>query len=286
MNVFTSATVTTVSGMAGLFRAGSAAKRTSIERRANAGQTVRVLSRRPSYGRRVMVGRSRLIAQLALLGILSVLAFPSSGSALLVPALITLTATGPSPATVTIPAGYPAAWVNKDSVTHTVTFADGRCSIQVPPGSGWTFCPDGFASGLGNYQYTVDGSIQASIDVVANGRTVTLVAKRHAIDRGSMLTLHGRLAIASPGSPPVFDGPRMPVTVLARPDRHHPFHRIAVVTAKPRHSQEPNRAYSVWRLHVRPGANKIYIAEANSQPKYGRYWQDAWSKPFRVRVGR
>jgi plastocyanin len=233
-----------------------------------------------------MVRRSRLIAQLALLGILSVVAFPASGSAVLQPALVTLTATGPSPGTLTIPAGYPAGWMNQDSVTHTVTFANGRCSIQVPPGSGWTFCPNGFASGLGDYPYTVDGSIQASIDVVANGRTVTLAGKRHTIERGSLLKLHGRLAIAAPGSPPVFDGPRMPVTVLARPDRHHAFHRIAVVTAKPHHSREANHAYSVWHLLVRPGRNRIYIAEARSQPPGGQYWKQAWSRPFRVRLQR
>ena len=233
-----------------------------------------------------MVRRSRLIAQLALAGILTVVAFPASGSALLAPVLITLTATGPSPAALTLPAGSYAAWTNQDTATHTVTFANGRCSVQVPPGPGWVTCPSGFANGLGDYQYTVDGTTQASIDVVAMGRTVSLAAKRHKIQRGAALTLHGRLAVATPGSPPVFDGPRMPVTVLARADRHHPFHRIAVVTAKPHHSQQPNRTYSTWRLHVRPGKNKIYIAEANSQPPGGQYWKRAWSKPFRVRVGR
>ena len=138
------------------------------------GQTAQAVRLLQSYVRRVMVRRRRSIARFALLGILSVVTLPASGSALLTPALITLTATGPSPAALTIPAGYPTAWVNQDSVTHTVTFADGRCSIQVPPAGGLTFCPNNFASGLGSYSYTVDGSIQASIDVVANGRTVTL----------------------------------------------------------------------------------------------------------------
>jgi len=78
----------------------------------------------------------------------------------------------------------------------------------------------------------------------------------------------------------------MPVTVLARSDRRHPFHRIAVVTAKPLRAKNPGNAHSVWQLRVRPGKSRIYIAGANSQPKYGRYWQDAWSRPFRVRVDR
>jgi plastocyanin len=227
-----------------------------------------------------------LIAKLTLVGILSVVAFPASGSALLAPVVVTLTATGPSPAVLTLPAGDYVAWTNQDTVPHTVTFANERCSVQVQPGPGWVACPSGFASGLGAYQYTVDGTTQASIDVVALGRTVSLAARSHKIDRGATLTLHGKLAVATLGSPPVFDGPRMPVTVLVRPDRHHPFHRIAVVTAKPHHSQDPNHTYSVWQLHVRPGANKIYIAEAKSQPPGGQYWQRAWSKPFRVRVSR
>jgi len=55
--------------------------------------------------------------------------------------------------------------------------------------------------------------------------------------------------------------------------------------SQPRRSPNPADAHSVWQLRVRPGTNKIYIAQANSQPKGGQVWQDAWSKPFRVRVG-
>ena len=57
-----------------------------------------------------------------------------------------------------------------------------------------------------------------------------------------------------------------------------------VVTAKPHRSESPGDAYSVWQLRVRPGRNKIYIAEANSQPKGGQVWEPARSRPFRVRV--
>ncbi len=138
---------------------------------------------------------------------------------------------------------------------------------------------------VGDYPYTVDETAQASLVVTADGRTVTLGTRRHRIDRGSVLTLHGTLAVGT-GSPPALQGPRQPVIVLARPDRYHPFHRIAVVTAKPHRSQNLGNAHSDWQLRVRPGTNKIYIAEANSQPTGGQYWQRAWSQPFRVRVGR
>jgi len=229
-----------------------------------------------------MVRRRWLIAQVAVLGALAVLALPSSGAAFSgIP--IVLTANGPSPAVQTLTAGAYPIWINQDTATHTVTFANG-CSFQVAPGEIGQ-CTSGFSNVVGNYAYTVDGSIQASIVVAADWRTLTLGAGRHTIDRGSVLTLHGKLAVGAVG-PPVFQGPRQPVIVLARPDRYHPFHRIAVVMAKPgQRSENPENAHSDWQLRVRPGTNKIYIAEANSQPKGGQYWQQAWSRPFRVRVG-
>jgi len=231
-----------------------------------------------------MVRRNWRLAQVALFGVLAVLVFPSSGSALSA-LFISLTPTGPSPATLTISGRDYPLWINQDTVTHTVTFANGKCSVQVAPGDIGQ-CSNGFSSGVGNYPYTVDGTAQASIVVVPEWRTVTLGAKSHTIDRGSILTLRGRLAVGT-GSPPVFQGPRQPVTVLARPDRYHPFHRIAVAMAKPgRRVHNPANAHSVWQLRVQPRAHMIYIAEANSQPGAGQYWQQAWSKPFRVRVGR
>ncbi len=229
-----------------------------------------------------MVRRRRLIAQVALLGVLAVLALPSSGSALSA-VFISLTPTGPSPAVLTIPAGLYPVWINQDTVPHTVAFANG-CSIQVAPG-GYGQCTRGFSSVVGDYAYTVDGTAVASIVVTAEGRIVTLGAKSHGIGRGSELTLHGKLAVATQ-SPAAFQGLRQPVIVLARPDRYHPFHRIAVVTAKPHRSKSPASAHSVWQLRVRPRARTIYIVEANSQPAGGQYWERAWSRPFRVRVGR
>jgi hypothetical protein len=194
-----------------------------------------------------------------------------------------LTANGPTPAIQTLPAGLYPVWRNQDTVTHTVTFANG-CSIQVAAGA-MGQCSNGFSNVVGTYAYTVDGTNQASVVVTAEGRTVTLKAQSHRIGRGSDLMLSGKLAIAQL-SPPALQGPRQPVIVLARPDRHHPFRRIAVVTAKPHRANSRGLPYSVWQLRVRPRAHMIYIAEANSQPAGGKYWRQAWSKSFRVRVGR
>jgi hypothetical protein len=233
-----------------------------------------------------MVRRPRLIASVALLGVLTMLALPTSGSALLQPISIFLTANGPSPAVQTIPAGLWPIWVNQDTVAHTVTFAEG-CSIQVAPG-GQGQCVGGLSLAVGNHPYTVDGTTQATVVVSPMGRRVTLGARSHEIRRGTQVMLHGRLAVGFL-SPPPCEGPRMPVTVLARPDRYHPFHRIAVVTAKPvgpRHGCNPTTAHSAWHLRVWPRAHTIFIVEANSQPAGGQFWRNARSRPFRVRVVR
>jgi hypothetical protein len=228
-----------------------------------------------------MTRRAQPTVLFALLGVLAALLFPADGSAFRGIG-IGLTATGPSPAVLTMPAGLYPLWFNRDSAAHTVDFSNG-CSIQVEPGATGQ-CESDAWSVVGDYSYTVDGKTQASIVVTAEGRTVTLAATSHSIPRRSGLTLRGRLAVAQL-SPPTSWGPRQPVIVLARPDRYHPFHRIATVTADPRRAAD-STPYSVWRLRVHPRAKTIYIAEANSQPAGGQFWQRAWSKPFRVRVRR
>ena len=118
-----------------------------------------------------MVRRPRLLAHVVLLGVLAVLALPSNSSALSA-VFIVLTPTGPSPAVVTIPAFLYPVWMNQDSVPHTVTFANGECSVQVAPGAIGQ-CANGFSNGVGDYAYTVDGTAQASIVVTAIGRSVS-----------------------------------------------------------------------------------------------------------------
>ncbi len=229
-----------------------------------------------------MVRRRWLLAQVALVGVLVALTFPADGSALRA-VFIALTPTGPSPAVLTIPAGLYPVWVSQDTLTHTVTFASG-CSIQVAPG-GYGQCTNGFSGVVGDYPYTVDGTAQASILVVADGRTVTVTARSHRIKRGSELMLRGALAVAQL-SPPSTQGPRQPVVVLARPDGRRSFHPIAVVTAKPHRWRGGSLAnvHSVWRLRVRPRVGTTYIVEARYQPQGGQFWQQVRSGPFHIRV--
>jgi hypothetical protein len=247
---------------------------------------VRVRARQWSYGREVMARRWRLIVQVALAGVLAVLAFPADGAALDA-VFISLTPTGPSPAVMTIPAGMYPVWINQDTVAHTVVFANGLCSIQVVPGEYDGQCTNGFSPGsyVGDYAYTVDNTFQGSIVTVAGTRSVSLTARRHSIRRGSELRLHGGLhdwdlSPPGPGSP-------QPIIVLARHDRYHPFRRLAVVTAK-LHQTPKSHIHPwgklVWQIRVRPRTRMIYIAEANSQPSGGQAWQRAWSKPFKVLI--
>jgi hypothetical protein len=219
-----------------------------------------------------MLRSCRLIAQTALLGTLVMLAFPADGSALRA-MFIALTPAGPSPSALTLPAGMYPVWLNQDTVSHTVVFANGLCSFQVEPG-GYGECSNGPSEFAGHFGYTVDGTFAASIDVVPEGRAVTLTANAHTIAPGTKLRLHGELdvAILSPPAPPA----PQPVIVLARHDRYHPFHRFRVVRATT-YGWHLN-----WQLHVRPRTRTIYIAEADSQPAGGQYWDRAWSKPFRV----
>ncbi|HKD93547.1 MAG TPA: hypothetical protein VKB43_02430 [Gaiellaceae bacterium] len=232
-----------------------------------------------------MVRRKWLIAQLALAGVLALLAFPAAGSALRPVVIVNLTPTGPSPTVLKTPAGLAPVWFrNTDTVAHTIDFANGSCSIQVAPGSG-AQCASSFEDYVGDYAYTVDGTTQAQLAIEAVGRRVSLVTRSHSIRPGSPMRLHGRLQEENSNWSPPSAGSPQPIIVLARPDRYHAFHRIVVVRAKisPRTNSAPFGEL-LWQLRVRPSAKTIYIAEANYQPQGGQVWQRAWSKPFRVRV--
>lgn len=231
-----------------------------------------------------MVRRWRVIA-LGLVGGL-VLAFPSAGSALPALAPIELTPGGPVPSTLTLVDGVTAfpVWQNSDTVAHTVTFADGLCSIRVAPGA-TLGCPIAWA--VGRYAYTVDGSIPASLTYLPDPRTVTLTASpfTHTIRRGTHLRIEGLLSYGIGSPPPPTDSfTDMPVTVLARHDRHHRFRQIADAATGMLSARVGDTDGWPWWLDLHPTTTTTYIAVVNYQPEYGQVWQDAMSKPFRVVV--
>jgi hypothetical protein len=226
-----------------------------------------------------MVRHCRLMAQVVLVAVVAMLAFPGSGWALSA-YFITLSANGATPAAATMPAGMYPVWFNRDTVTHTVEFADGLCSVQVAPG-GIGQCA-GVAFPVGDHPYTLDGTDQAAVTVVAEPRTVSLGASRHEIRRGARLTLRGSLRYAYAG-PPIAPGARasMRVTILARHDPGQPFRALASV----RPGALTATGYP-WRRIIHPDRTTTYLVEANSQPASGQYWQPAQSKPVTVVVRR
>jgi hypothetical protein len=225
-----------------------------------------------------MARRWRLIAHVVVLGAL-ILAFPAGGSALSA-AFVRLTPSGPSPAVLTIPAGMYPVWVNNDQVTHAVSFANGLCSFQLAPGASQQ-CPIGFS--VGQYAYTVDGATQGDVVVNALPPTrVTLMANSHTTPKGHLhLRLHGRLIASECCLPPPLEV-RMPLVVLARHDRRHPFRRIATVRSETRTS---DGLYS-WRLKTYLNQKTIYIAKVTYQPEGEQGLRTSWSRPFKVLVRR
>jgi len=227
-----------------------------------------------------MVWPSRFICLLAVLGAV-ILGFPAASSALRPTVQISLTPNGPSPSVLNLPVGgVYLYWFNQAQVTHTVTFADGQCSFQVAPGERGSCSSNGgfpFIS-AGQYAYTVDGTSQGSVIISLNPRTVTLTARRHTIQQGGHLLLHGILDFPIDNSPVFYT--KMPVTLLARHDSRHPFKSVAV-TAKLKKRLGQGSGGFPWKLYVHPRAPTTYIAEATS---YTDYWEPAMSGPFTVVV--
>jgi len=179
---------------------------------------------------------------------------------------------------------------NKDSVTHTVVFANGLCSLTVSPGeavgpgnsvngSEHPDCNDNFPFYVGSYAYAVDGKVPGTVDTAPAGRSVTLTARTHKIRRGEQLTLHGRVTWNNQGCDLTAKVP-FPVVVLARSNAGQALRQIAVVTV----GNGPHG--DVWQLHVRPGVTTTYIAEANGQLPEGPIWAVARSRVFTVRMRR
>lgn len=232
-----------------------------------------------------MTRRMRLLARFGLLGILGAIVFPGAGSALAPTYVVSLTSSGPSPTVLTTPASAGSIWFhNTDSVSHTVSFANGWCTTAEPdiaPDEG-LYCNHPLY--VGHYGYTVDGATQADVVIEPADRRVSLRAKHHAVHPGSRVTLHGRLVESNLGGPP---GPGSPqrIIVVARPSRSHPHFRIGTVmaTVHPPTKRSPF-GYLRWQLRIRPRAGMTYMAIASYQPSGGQIWERAVSKPLRINV--
>jgi hypothetical protein len=145
---------------------------------------------------------------------------------------VSLTATGPSPSRLTAPAASYLRFDNMDSVTHTVVFANGLCSITLNPGEQGgpgavvngvqhPACMDNFTFFVGDYPYTVDGKFAGTVVTTPLRRVVTLTARTHVIRRGTSLTLHGRVSWFNYN--PLLPREQFRVVVLSRHDGRHAF---------------------------------------------------------------
>jgi hypothetical protein len=202
--------------------------------------------------------------------------------------VVALTGTGPSPSTLKMHAGGNVDFYNPDSVTHTVVFENGLCSLALTPltGSGGLFglpgsCNDPFWLYAGSYAYTVDGKFTGTVVTTPWRRSVTLKARTHTVRRGTRLTLHGRVSWNGFSRGTQW----FPVIVLARHDSNHPFKRIATVPLS------WGRTFlDRWNLAVQPSETTTYIAKVAGQFQFkgvfphGQLWTNARSRPFTIRV--
>jgi hypothetical protein len=197
--------------------------------------------------------------------------------------VVTLTSTGPSPSTLTMHAKGQVLFYNPDSVSHTVVFANGRCSLTLISGSGGGWCRDPFVFYAGTYPYTMDGTHSGTVITTPLPRSVSLSARTHAIPPRAQLTLRGQVRWKTFG--PRYKPP-FPVIVLARHQSSEPFRPIAAVNARYQGTASPDT--NGWKLTVRPRITTTYIAEVTGQfpGSEGLIWTPARSLPFTVHVRR
>jgi hypothetical protein len=195
-----------------------------------------------------------------------------------------------------MPAGSYLSFANADSVSHTVVFADGHCSLTLNPGEGFQYtapfapyweCHDISSFYVGSYAYTVDGTFSGTVVTTPVHRVVTLTARTHTIQGGTHLVLHG--LVDPPGllyrvsNPPGWKD-YVPVVVLARGHNStHPFRPIATLY-EPLRKKTPGSWQHRWRLTVHPGAPTTYIAKVTWQHPQGQIWTNATSRPFTVLI--
>jgi hypothetical protein len=231
------------------------------------------------------VGSRLLLARVALLAVLAGLVFvPDGGAVAQKQVIVALTASHPSPSRIKKGFDETLAFVNTDSVSHTVFFVGGHCTLVVPPGSpeivGHYECLG--QAHPGTYHYLVDDRFRGTVAVVGLFRALTLTARTHMLKLGSRLQLNGHLRFDNQGA--LFCAEHMAVRVFARVRGVREFKRIATLYTGPRGT--PSRAGKrgctyAFRLAVRPGVTTSYVAKASEE---AWLWKQAASRRFTVQV--
>jgi hypothetical protein len=195
---------------------------------------------------------------------------------------VSLTASGPSPSTLTAPAASYLTFDNTDSMSHTVVFANGHCSLTLTPGEDGGQCMDNFSFFVGDYPYTVDGKFAGAVVTTPLRRSVNLTARTHTIRHGTRLTLHGHVSWFDYN--PMLPREQFRVTVLARQDGRQAFKPITtgrVWSTQPYETRPGSIVEYGWKRKVHPGVTTTYIAEVTAQPWI---WSGAKSRPFTIRT--
>jgi hypothetical protein len=210
--------------------------------------------------------------------------------------LVQLTATGPSPSTMVIPAATDLFFANPDSVSHTVVFANSGCSLTLAPGQGFSefgdraspdwSCNDRPSYYVGNSTYTMDGKFAGTVETTPLRRSVSLTARTHSVRGGTRLILHGQ--VNPPGWRHHVSNPSgwrtyTSVVVLARQNGKHLFRPIATINPGLM-AKVPGNWRQRWSLTVQPDVTTTYIAKVTGQLPEGQIWIDAKSRPFTVRI--
>jgi hypothetical protein len=172
------------------------------------------------------------------------------------------------------------AWVNADSVDHTLVFDGGSCTVIVPAGGQASNCV-GKGSGIdigpwlyaGTRTYRIRDTVTAdgSIVIGSNERRVTLYAPRKTVRAGRALTLHGTVFAAAIG----------PLPGLNYPQRIALFRRVHGST----HFVLARRVVAdrSWTVTIRPRRTATYVARA-LDPADKTIWEPAYSRRIAVRV--
>jgi len=152
--------------------------------------------------------------------------------------------------------------VNYDSVPHTLTFEDSRCTVTIPAG-GRSYSPCLLLE-AGTYRYRVSDTLEAAGEVVVspNERRVTMVSSQATVRGGQAVAFSGTVFASSVAPFAGFIPQQHAITIFRRSEKSRRFRPIGRVLPKDRPSPcycEPNE--KPWSVTIRPAATATYIAK-------------------------
>jgi len=192
---------------------------------------------------------------------------------------------GLSPVVVQLPASHAIPfWVNYDSVPHTLTFEDSRCTITIPAGERAAAPCHNMLLEAGAYRYRVSDTFEAqgAVVVLPNERRVTMVSSRATIRAGQAVTFSGTVFAASVAPFGGFILQQHAITIFRRGEGSRRFLPIRRVLPMDRPSPcycDPNE--KLWSVTIRPIATATFIALIVDNQST---WKEAESHRVVVRV--